>query len=162
MRPGRFLITAFVCLGLADPVRAAQPSDCWTRGEAEAQSVRALQTLLMVAALQCRARSELGLVAGYNRIMRQHGAALASQGDALRQRFARVHGPGWQVRFDRYLTQLANQFAAVAQVPAFCDQAAGVAARALEAPPGALPAVAREASAADDLDVCVAEGGLPR
>lgn len=162
MQPGRFLITAFVCLGLAVPARAAPHSDCWTHGEAEAQSVRALQTLLMVAALQCRARSELGLVAGYNRIVRQHGAALAYQSDALRQRFARVHGPGWQSRFDRYLTQLANQFAAVAQAPAFCDQAAGVAARALEAAPGSLPAVAREAGPAEDLDVCTAEAGVPR
>ena len=162
MQPGRVLIAVLLCVGLSAPARAAPTRECWTSGEAEAKSVRALQTLLMVAALQCRARPDLGLVSGYNRLIRERGSDLARYSDTLRQRFVRVHGAGWQSLFDRYLTQLANHYAATAQAPGFCEQASAVATQALDLAQGGLARVAQDAPPADEPLPCAVEGATPR
>lgn len=97
------LLVALV-LATAAPVAAAP---CFTGPEAKASRVRQLQSELMVAALRCTGRPELGLTEGYNSFVRRFGPDLVDNARLLRGHFARNH-PGQPDRLDAFITKLAN------------------------------------------------------
>lgn len=106
-----------LCLLLALPVRAALP--CGDESELEAHRIRALQTRLMVAALSCGKQKE------YNAFVRSHKSELQEQGRIFKSYFTRTHGSQGENAMNRYVTQLANQFAkqsAKRGVTAFCEE----------------------------------------
>jgi hypothetical protein len=128
----RCLLLLSVSFALAASPARAQ-TECWPHRDADAEQVRALQTMLMVAALQCRGRPELGLLDAYNRFVRARGAEIATQNDVLKARFVRLHGPrDGQTAYDRFITRVANDFGRTAQGADFCQTASTAANRVVE------------------------------
>lgn len=111
-------IAVFIlCLVAALPVSAALP--CGDESELEAHRIRALQTQLMVAALSCGKQKE------YNAFVRSHKSELQEHGRIFQSYFTRTHGAKGESAMNRYVTQLANQFAkqsAKSGVSAFCKE----------------------------------------
>lgn len=76
---------------------------------ARATSVRMLQSELMVAALACHGELRVALVENYNHFVHQFSPALVRSADTLRGHFRQAYGARHQIRFDSFLTHLANQ-----------------------------------------------------
>ncbi|MCE2510141.1 MAG: hypothetical protein J4G10_04100 [Alphaproteobacteria bacterium] len=76
---------------------------------AKAASVRALQSELMVAALACPGDLGVSLVRNYNRFVRHFSPALIRSANTLRTHFRTTYGAEHVIRFDSFLTRLANQ-----------------------------------------------------
>jgi len=75
---------------------------------ARAASVRMLQSELMVAALGCHGDLRATLVADYNHFVRQFSPDLIHSANTLRGHFRETYGATHRVRFDSFLTHLAN------------------------------------------------------
>ena len=117
-----------VTLTAAVPVRAQE--SCWNSATLRAAKVRDLQTLLMVGALQCRARQPEAL-SRYNEFVRTHRDAISAHNDVLKAHFLAGDGVAvGQRAYDRFTTMLANGHAANASGPGFCDAVASLAAEA--------------------------------
>lgn len=129
---------AFVLSTLATTGAAAQSGPL----RSSAAAVWRLRSGLNVAALACRGADEAAIVAGYNRLLGDHRAELATAYAAV----AREHRS--PAAFDAAMTQLYNQYAQPAAQAALCANALGV-----------LDAIAGDATAS--LDV-VAEASLAR
>ena len=76
---------------------------------AKAASVRALQSELMVAALACPGDLGVSLIRNYNRFVRHFSPALIRSADTLRGHFRATYGAKHAIRFDSFLTHLANR-----------------------------------------------------
>ena len=76
---------------------------------AKAASVRALQSELMVAALACPGDLRVSLIQNYNRFVRHFSPALIRSADTLRTHFRATYGAKHAIRFDSFLTHLANR-----------------------------------------------------
>ncbi len=85
---------------------------CWTPAEADAATVRDLQSRLMVATLRC-ARSEHDLLAEYNRFVGSKKPLLQMGNGVLKAHFAKGRTKRQaQQAYDRYAVSLANKYGA--------------------------------------------------
>ena len=85
---------------------------CWTPAEADAATVRDLQSRLMVAALRC-VRSEHDLLADYNRFVGSKKPLLKMGNKVLKSHFAKgKNRKQAQKAYDRYAVSLANRYGA--------------------------------------------------
>lgn len=111
-----------VALSMTTSASAIAVPQCSTLAEARAEHVRILQTELMVAALKCRARSDLKLYEKYNRFVRQYTPQLVAHGKSLTHYFERQHGTNYRQHMDKYITTLANTISLASDRNAsFCD-----------------------------------------
>jgi hypothetical protein len=107
-----------ISLGAANAMAAA----CATSDEEKAANVRQLQTELMVAALKCTHKPELS--AQYNSFVRTFGKQLVDNARVLQAQFKRNYPKDHQTRFDRFITQLANDASVKSlNAPDFCEEA---------------------------------------
>lgn len=121
-------VTAALCLASA-PANAAS---CFAREDAAAAKVRELQTMLMVAALRCRA-SGIDILPNYNRFVAAHRGTISAMNARLKAHFA-VSGPAeGQRRYDRFTTALANAYGAGATGGESCADMAALADEAHDA-----------------------------
>lgn len=82
---------------------------CWRQAEIDAAKVRNMQTVLMVAALEC---GNTGFAAdrAYNDFVAQNRGSLHGYNDSLREYFQRAYGEVEGRRtYDRFTTALANR-----------------------------------------------------
>lgn len=99
---------------------------------AKAASVRALQSELMVAALACPGDLGVSLIQNYNRFVRHFSPALIRSADTLRTHFRATYGAKHAIRFDSFLTSLANR-ASLSSIreAAYCEDRAALVEAAL-------------------------------
>jgi hypothetical protein len=102
-------------------------SACWSPAETSALKVRQMQVFLMVSALQCTLRGDTGMRASYNRFIKNSARELTGNAALLKARYAADHGAGGVTQFDRYMTQLANNFSADPAASSDCSRVANVA-----------------------------------
>ena len=103
----------------------AQAQDrCWSEREVAAAQVREMQTMLMVAALRCRAVN-IDISADYNGFVATQRAALERANLVIKQHFAAVGGQ--QADYDRFATSLANGFGDGQTNESSCAEAAALA-----------------------------------
>lgn len=95
----RLGIAAVIATVMSGSVYAA---DCVTPRERDSQTVRALQSRLMIAALSCDARSD------YNQFVNQYRPHLSFHGNELRQYFRKKHGRSHKRALNSFVTLLAN------------------------------------------------------
>lgn len=142
MRKLSAFAAALLCA--AAPVAASAQDMCWTQDELAAARVRDLQSVLMVAALQCR-NSGHDVLAQYNSFVIAGRETITRQNDVLKARFVRLHGAReGQRQYDRFTTALANDHSADAR-NGFCGSMTVLAAEATQA--------ARAGDAADALEL---------
>jgi len=100
---------------------------------ARAASVRMLQSELMVAALGCHGELRATLIADYNHFVRQFSPALIHSADTLRSHFRETYGARHRIRFDSFLTHLANRASlnSIREVT-YCEDRARLAKTALD------------------------------
>jgi hypothetical protein len=126
----------------------ATAGDCWSTDAAAAATVRDLQSLLMVAALQCRGTST-DVLAPYNAFVNARRLEIQTINDRLKAHFSLAAGVAGaaeaQARYDRFTTSLAN---------AYGDKAADETACAK------LATLARVAEAVGSIEGLVALGSL--
>ncbi|GAK34239.1 hypothetical protein JCM17846_27140 [Iodidimonas nitroreducens] len=102
-------------------------AQCLSADDRVAHQVRILQTQMMVGALQCRGRKDLGQRQLYNQFVESHQSALAEHGAALISYFKREYGTAHKTHLDKHITRLANQIsAAVRTQPDFCQRIAAL------------------------------------
>ena len=135
------LVAALVACGLGSGQAHAR-SACWFPEERDAAQVRALQTMLMVGALHCRAHDGLAAEA-YNRFVTAQRERLQRHDETLGRRFRRVHGRGARVEQDRYVTDLANLYSRTFYSSPFCAEVAPLADEAATADEERLLTIAR-------------------
>lgn len=84
----------------------------------EAVRIRALQTEMMVAALNCNAKSD------YNRFVNRFKPELQDQADTLKSYFDRVYGASGEKEMNRFITRLANESAkrSAKRGSRYCDE----------------------------------------
>ena len=117
--------TMMAVLALALAARAE--ARCWREQEASAARLRQMQTMLMVAALRCRAAG-MDIGDEYDGFVRAHRPTLDSANAVLRRHF---EGPGAaRSGYDRFATALANRYGRDATTPDDCA-GAGMLARDL-------------------------------
>ncbi|GER08244.1 hypothetical protein GCM10007972_17660 [Iodidimonas muriae] len=125
-------LAAIMISGLCSQTAYAQ---CMDAKERAAHDMRLLQTQLMVGALQCRGRKDLGQRAYYNEFIRSHRDDLARHGNALVGYFERSYGQNYKVMLDKHVTSLANAVSsAVRTTPDFCTKIAQIGARISQTP----------------------------
>lgn len=112
---------------------------CWNTREASAAQVREMQTMLMVAALRCRA-AHIDISADYDGFIIAQRDAIATANLAIKQHFAAAGGA--QADYDRFATSLANGFGDDATTEASCAEAAALAHEGSAAAPAQLQQVA--------------------
>ena len=111
-----------IALSVTISAPAMAASSCPTPAETAAEHVRILQTELMVAALKCRARTDLNLYDKYNTFVRKYTPELVQHGKALTGYFERTYGAGYRQKLDKYITTLANSVSISSDKNAkFCD-----------------------------------------
>jgi hypothetical protein len=126
---------ALVATAAAVPAQA----HCWGEREVAAAQVREMQTLLMVAALRCRA-AHMDFSAQYDGFVIAQHDALARANLVIKQHFAGAGGT--QADYDRFTTSLANGFGGEATTEASCSEAAILAQDGSAAGPAALEPLA--------------------
>lgn len=109
-------------MSAAIPARAASP--CWGDREVSAARVREMQTVLMVAALRCRAAG-IDISADYNGFVTAQRGALAVANLVIKEHFA-ANG-GSQSDYDRFATSLANGHGDDETTDATCAEASALA-----------------------------------
>ena len=124
------LLLSILMIGAAAPAEAS--ATCWNENAADAARVRDLQSRLMVTTLRCRAMG-FNILQAYNEFVRANRPTIQAANATLMAQFARGHGSGAQVQYDRFTTSLANAYGADATDGEVCAQAAGVAAEAVAA-----------------------------
>jgi hypothetical protein len=126
---------ALAAMGAAAPAQAA----CWTARDAGAAQVREMQTMLMVAALRCRA-AHIDISADYDGFVIAQKDAITAANLVIKQHFAAQGGN--QADYDRFATSLANGFGDDATTEATCAEAAALAHDGSAAAPAQLQQVA--------------------
>jgi hypothetical protein len=121
--------------GAAVPAQAG----CWNTRETSAAQVREMQTMLMVAALRCRA-AHIDISADYDGFIIAQKDAIAAANLVIKQHFAAAGGA--QADYDRFATSLANGFGDDATTEASCAEAATLAHEGSAAAPAQLQQVA--------------------
>ena len=132
-------------VGTAVPAQAG----CWNARETGAAQVRDMQTMLMVAALRCRA-AHIDISADYDGFVIAQKDAITAANLVIKQHFAAAGGN--QADYDRFATSLANGFGDDATTEATCAEAAALAHEGSAAAPAQLQQVA---------DARVFPGALP-
>ncbi len=110
---------ALAATGAAVPMQAQ--ARCWTAREASAAQLREMQTMLMVAALRCRA-SRIDITADYDDFVASQREVLAHANIVIKQHFADEGGT--QADYDRFATSLANGFGDDPTTEGSCAEAA--------------------------------------
>jgi len=115
----RVVLLAALLLGL--------PAQGWARCmslmEANAEYVRGLQSALMVAALKCVHRPELGAYDKYNQFVSRFDRELIAHSNVLQKYFRDTYGAQHRFFLNKYVTRLANDFSLrTFESPEFCDQ----------------------------------------
>ncbi len=128
---------ALAATGMAAPLQAA--STCWSPAEANAAQIRDMQTMLMVAALRCRA-AHIDISADYDGFVIAQKDMLAAANLVIKRHFAAAGGS--QADYDRFATSLANGFGDDATTDATCADAAALAHDGSAAAPAQLEQVA--------------------
>jgi hypothetical protein len=123
--------------GAAVPANAAP--HCWAQKESTAAQVRDMQTMLMVAALRCRA-AHIDISADYDGFVIAQKDMLAAANLVIKRHFAAEGGN--QADYDRFATSLANGFGDDATTEATCAEAAALAHDGSAAAPAQLEQVA--------------------
>ena len=111
--------TAGVALLLASVFAgSAHGADCLGARDRDSQTVRALQSRLMVAAFSCNARAD------YNQFVLRYRPHLAYHGRGLQSYFRKQHGGAHTKRLNRFVTSLANGASqvSIADRGQFCEQ----------------------------------------
>lgn len=121
--------------GAAMPAQAG----CWNAQDSSAAQVREMQTMLMVAALRCRA-AHIDISADYDGFVIAQKDAISAANLVIKQHFAAQGGN--QADYDRFATSLANGFGDDATTEATCAEAAALAHEGTAAAPGQLQQVA--------------------
>jgi hypothetical protein len=122
-------------MGATVPAQAG----CWTARDASAAQVREMQTMLMVAALRCRA-AHIDISADYDGFVIAQKDAIAAANLIIKQHFAGQGGN--QADYDRFATSLANGFGDDSTTEATCAEAATLAHDGSAAAPAQLQQVA--------------------
>ncbi len=122
----------------------AQASGCWTASETAALKVRQMQVFLMVSALQCTLRGDSQMRAAYNRFAKNSQSEMQTNAMRLKSRWVADHGTGGQAQFDRYLTQLANNFSRDPSASSDCAKLAHVADQAAQTNAAGLEQIAAQ------------------
>ena len=100
IRPVRCLgAAALIAVTCSSSVYAAS---CVAPRDRDSQTVRALQSRLMIAAFSCNARAD------YNRFVKRYQPHLAYHGNGLRKYFRKKHGRAHQRALNKFVTRLAN------------------------------------------------------
>jgi len=128
---------ALVATGAAVPAQAQ--GHCWAEREVAAAQVREMQTMLMVAALRCRA-AHIDISADYNSFIATQKDALEHANLVIKQHFAAAGGQ--QADYDHFATSLANGFGDDQTTEATCGEASALAHDATAAAPAAIEAMA--------------------
>jgi hypothetical protein len=150
----RFLAGAIAGVSmLAAGVPAAAAPSCWGEREVSAAHVRQMQTMLMVAALRCRAAG-IDISTDYDGFVTAERDALGTENGVIKQHFAQAGGT--QSDYDRFATSLANGFGDDETSQASCADAAALAHEGA----AALSAVALEKVAAVHLFPAALPGGV--
>lgn len=96
---------------------------CLTKEAAAADRMRALQSTLMVAALNCNHKPALKLNQTYNRFVQRHRTSLVGHADVLRVHFKERYGRKHEAELNRYVTRLANEISLSSfDDPQFCER----------------------------------------
>jgi hypothetical protein len=118
----------------------AAPS-CWTAQDVRAAQVREMQTVLMVAALRCRAAG-IDISAAYDGFVGAQRGVLSAANLVIKEHFA-MHG-GAQADYDRFTTALANGHGDDETTQATCGEAVSLARDAAAASGETLQQIATE------------------
>ena len=137
MKKSRTLLAALAGVAIAGPALA---SACMRPEERSAMEVRALQSYLMVTALNCQ-RGE-----SYNQFIRRFGNELSGATRATNAYFQRAYGGQARTRFDANNTNMANEHSedAIRAGSFFCRDADPLFQRALATPGPQLAAFSAE------------------
>lgn len=121
---GAVTLVAVTCSG------SVFAADCVAPRERDAQTVRALQSRLMIAALSCNARND------YNRFVTTYQRHLAYHGTGLRKYFRKKHGRGHKRALNSFVTELANgaSQASIKNRSRFCAESRTIFAALMSAP----------------------------
>jgi hypothetical protein len=131
-----------VWVALAPAVADAQ---CFTEPEWKAAHVRALQTDLQVAALECANVPDHSYTTEYNAFIGRFAPRLRANADLLKQHFTRAFGRRADRELDIFVTSLANDASAQSMHDmAYCANSADLFRRA-----GAMEIAALEQAALD-------------
>ncbi len=128
---------ALAATGAAVPMQAQ--AHCWTTREASAAQLREMQTMLMVAALRCRA-ARMDITADYDDFVASQREMLAHANIVIKQHFAAEGAT--QADYDRFATSLANGFGDDQTTEGSCAEAAMLAHDASMVSPAALEPMA--------------------
>jgi hypothetical protein len=127
------------CVFAATAAAAPAQAGCWNAQESGAAQVREMQTMLMVAALRCRA-AHIDISADYDGFVIAQKDAISAANLVIKQHFAAAGGN--QADYDRFATSLANGFGDDATSEATCAEAAALAHDGSAAAPAQLQQVA--------------------
>ena len=128
---------ALAATGAAVPAQAQ--GHCWAEREVAAAQVREMQTMLMVAALRCRA-AHIDISADYNGFITTQKDALEHANLVIKQHFAAAGGE--QADYDHFATSLANGFGDDQTNESSCAEASALAHDATLAAPAAIEGMA--------------------
>lgn len=104
----KILALAVCCLTISSTAQAA----CWTPAEADAATVRELQSRMMVAALRC-SNSKHDVLYEYNRFVGSKKPLLRMGNNVLRSHFAKGKNRKQALKaYDRFAVTLANKYGA--------------------------------------------------
>lgn len=170
MAIGMKLAAALALAATGTAVPAQAQGACWATRDMQAASVRQMQTMLMVAALRCKAAG-IDVSADYNSFVTVQKEALAAEDMVIKRHFANAGGT--QSDYDHFTTALANGYgdgqtseASCAEASALAHDGAAVASlAALESManarifPAALPGGSCEAPAAATLAAAAPAAG---
>lgn len=96
------------CMAITSGAQAA----CWTPAEADAASVRELQSRMMVAALRC-SKSDHDVLHQYNRFVGSKKPLLKMGNNVLRSHFAKGRDRKQAMKaYDKFAVTLANKYGA--------------------------------------------------
>jgi len=123
----RFGAAALIAATCSGSVYAA---DCVGPRDRDSQTVRALQSRLMIAALSCNARND------YNRFVNAYQRHLTYHGTGLRKYFRKKYGKGYKRALNKFVTDLANgaSQASIKDRAAFCAESRVIFAQLRRAP----------------------------
>jgi hypothetical protein len=135
----RHFAAALALAGTAVALPAQAQAHCWADREVAAAQVRDMQTMLMVAALRCRA-AHIDISADYDGFVTTQKVAIDQANLAIKQHFAQAGGA--QSDYDHFATSLANVFGDDETSEATCAEASALAHEASSTAPTGLGALA--------------------
>lgn len=104
----KILAAALGCMAISSTAQAA----CWTPAEADAATVRELQSRMMVAALRC-SNSNHDVLYEYNRFVGSKKPLLKMGNNVLRSHFAKGMDRKQAMKaYDKFAVTLANKYGA--------------------------------------------------